>query len=77
MPRNKPDWSRRLPKPIKVDRRTLRTLQDVADFLERLPEERRRRTTWQGVIRYAIEAAEGGDLRDLEIDLFFARALRH
>lgn len=59
----KPDWSQRLPQPIAVRRRKLRTLADVRDFLLSLPPEMQEQPRCQRLAEVALNAAEGrGDL---------------
>ena len=60
MPR--PNWSRRLPRPLKIPTvMTLTTLADVRELVERhLPAECRERDTWRHVADRLHHAARGG-----------------
>ena len=69
----RPDWSRRLPKPITLGRRKARTLGDVSAFLLSLPDERAAKAGWQHVARVAMEAANGGDVGRLAVAIQFAK----
>ena len=64
-----PDWSRELRRPLKIPTvMTLRTLADVRDLVERhLPAECRERETWRYVANQLIEAARGGDVKNVEM----------
>lgn len=54
-----PDWTQKLPRPIKAGGKTLRTLSDVATFLREAPEEWQAWPRWQHATRMAISAADG------------------
>jgi hypothetical protein len=54
-----PDWSRRLPAPIKAGRRQLRTLHDLRDYILALPRERQDFKTWSYAGSLLVLAAEG------------------
>lgn len=55
------DWSLPLAQPIKVGRKTMRTLGDLRDFVLALPDERRETDRWHKVARALLEAAETGN----------------
>ena len=59
----RPDWSRRLPRPLKIPSvMTLTTLADMRDLVElHLPAECRERETWRHVTDRMNKAARGGD----------------
>jgi hypothetical protein len=64
--RRKPDWSRRLPRPLIIPKvMTLQTLGDVRELIERrLPASYRGKETWQIVAAKLGEAARGGEPPD-------------
>lgn len=72
----KPDWSRPLAKPVKIGKKTLRTVSDVRAYLLGLPEERQRKAANQYIARLTIEAAQGGE-NDFTIPFMLAHALRN
>ena len=60
--RKRPDWSRRLPRPLTIpDVMTLATLADVRRLIAHLPKERRALSTWQHVVAELDAAARGAD----------------
>ena len=64
------DWSRALPRPLKIpDVMTLRTLADVRTLINHLPADRRRFDTWQVVEKRLNEAARSGSIDDVVIAL--------
>ena len=69
MPR--PNWSRPLPRPLKIlSVMTLTTLADIRELVERhLPAECRERDTWQHVAAQMNAAARGGDINGAVIAL--------
>jgi hypothetical protein len=69
--RNRADWSRKLPRPLKISTiTTLHTLGDVRELVERrLPPEFRERVTWRHVADRLHSAARGGDIDDAMIAL--------
>jgi hypothetical protein len=70
----KPDWTRKLSEPFDLGgRRKLRTLADVREHLMKLPEERQQWRAWQHAAKVLLEAAESGDVRDVEITLRLGR----
>jgi hypothetical protein len=74
MLRKRPDWSRKLPRPLVIPGvTTLKTLADVRELLERhLPAHYREHTAWQHAARCLAEAARGGDPIDVSIALHMA-----
>ena len=68
---SRPDWSRKLPRPLKIPTvMTLTTLADVRELVERhLPAECRERETWRHVADRLQHAARGGDINDTVIAL--------
>ena len=68
---SRPDWSRKLPRPLKIPSvTTLRTLADVRELVDRhLPRERRERETWRHVSDQLAQAARGGDIDSAEVAL--------
>jgi hypothetical protein len=68
--RPRPDWSRKLPRPLIIPEvMTLKTLADVRAFLKLLPAEFRQRHTWQRVAADFTNAAHGGNVVDLFVSL--------
>ena len=69
MPR--PNWSRPLPRPLKIPTvTTLRTLADARELVERhLPAECRELDTWRHVAKCLDDAARGGDIASAVIAL--------
>ena len=67
----RPDWSRRLPRPLKISSvMTLTTLADMRDLVElHLPAECRQRETWRHVTDRMNKAARGGDINDAVLTL--------
>lgn len=64
----KPDWTRKLPEPIAVSRRRLRTLSDVRDFLLSLPPQMQEQPRCQRLAEVALNAAEGrGDVASVAV----------
>jgi hypothetical protein len=60
--RERPDWSRTLPRPLTIpDVMTLRTLADVRKLLEHIPKEQRKLSTWQHIERTLQACAAGED----------------
>jgi len=54
-------WSTAFDDPVRVDnRRQLRTLQQAADYIMRLPEDAQHEAHWQTAIETLIKAAETG-----------------
>jgi hypothetical protein len=65
LPLARPDWSRKLPQPLKIPTiTTLRTLGDIRALLGNLPAARRQQSTWRHVADRLNEAARGGDIND-------------
>jgi hypothetical protein len=63
---SRPDWSRTLPRPLNIPTVIkLSTLADVRDLVEKhLPQQYRRKPTWQHVSNEIAKAADGEkDLR--------------
>jgi 2-keto-3-deoxy-L-rhamnonate aldolase RhmA len=70
------NWSRRLPQALVMPRvMTLRTLDDVRALIRYLPEGRRASTPWRHVKQKLEQAADGGDLTDVEAALRAALSL--
>jgi hypothetical protein len=67
----RPNWSRPLPRPLKIlSVMTLTTLADIRELVERhLPAECRERDTWQHVAAQMNAAARGGDINGAVIAL--------
>jgi ketol-acid reductoisomerase len=54
-------WSTAFDDPVRVDnRRQLRTLQQAADYIMRLPDDAQHEAHWQTAIETLIKAAETG-----------------
>ena len=67
---HRPDWSRKLPRALKIPSvMTLRTLSDVRELLQHLPRERREQKTWRHVSDQLAKAVKGGDINDVVIAL--------
>ena len=68
MPR--PNWSRPLPRPLKIPSvTTLKTLGDVRTLMQHLPNGHRQRSTWRHVAKQLAAAADGDDINDAVISL--------
>jgi hypothetical protein len=67
----RPNWSRPLPRPLKIPTvTTLRTLADARELVERhLPAECRERDTWRHVAKCLDDAARGGDVASAVVAL--------
>ena len=67
----RPNWSRKLPRPLKIPTvMTLTTLAAVRELVERhLPRHCRERDTWQHVTKLLHLAVRGGDINDAVIAL--------
>ncbi|MGC2075168.1 MAG: hypothetical protein WA728_03865 [Xanthobacteraceae bacterium] len=67
----RPNWLRKLPRPLKIPTvMTLTTLADVRELVERhLPAECRERDTWRHVAAQMDAAARGGDINGAVIAL--------
>jgi hypothetical protein len=67
---SRPNWSRPLPRPLKIpDIITLRTLADVRSLLSHVPAQRRHLDTWRHVAKCLNDAARGGDIASAVIAL--------
>jgi hypothetical protein len=66
-----PNWSRPLPKPLVIPSvMTLKTLADVRELMQHLPEENRSKATWRYVASQLDQAAAGKlDAVEVEIAL--------
>jgi len=65
LPLASPDWSRELPRPLKIPTiATLRTLGDIRALLGHLPADRRAQSTWRHVADRLHHAARGGDVNE-------------
>jgi hypothetical protein len=78
VPRNRPapkraDWSRKLPTPIEVGRRKLRTLHDLRDHLLKLPESEHEKPGWRAATQAVLTAAEDGSVLTAAETFRFAR----
>jgi hypothetical protein len=61
----RPDWSRKLPRPLKIPIiTTLRTLGDIRALFSHLPADRRQQSTWRHVADRIADPARGGDIND-------------
>jgi hypothetical protein len=71
VPGSRPNWSRKLPRPLKIPTvTTLHTLADVRELAEKhLPAECRERETWRHVTDRLHHVARGGDINDVEVSL--------
>ena len=69
--RKHPDWSRPLPRPLKIPSvMTLKTLSNVRGLIRRLPKDHRAKSTWQGVENQLSAAAIGAvDAVDVAVPL--------
>jgi hypothetical protein len=76
--RKRPDWSRRLPRPLVIPKViTLATLADVRKLMPHLPKERRALSTWQHVAAELDKAASGANVSDVAIVLRLVLMLEH
>ena len=76
MPLARPDWSRKLPRPLKIPTiATLQTLGDIRALLGRRPAERRQQSTWRHVADRLNRAARSSDVNDAVIALRFVLQL--
>jgi hypothetical protein len=67
---SRPNWSRKLPRPLKFPGvMKLKTLADVRLVEVHLPPECRERGTWRYVAGALDAAARGGDIKDVVIAL--------
>ena len=72
----RPDWSRKLSRPLKIPTiTTLRTLGDIRALIGRLPAERRQQSTWRHVADRLNHATRSGDVNDAVIALRFVLQL--
>ena len=66
----RPDWSRKLPRPLKIPTlTTLRTLGNIRALLGHLPADRRKLNTWRHVADRVVNPARGGDINDAATSL--------
>jgi hypothetical protein len=70
VPLSRPNWSRPLPRPLKIPSvTTLKTLADVRTLMQHLPDSHRERSTWRYVAKQLAAAADGGDINGVVISL--------
>ena len=75
---SRPNWSRPLPRPLKIpDIMTLRTLADARTLLSHVPAQRRHLDTWRHVAKCLNDAARGGDIAGAVIALRMVLMLEH
>jgi hypothetical protein len=75
---SRPNWSRPLPRPLKIpDIMTLRTLADARTLLSHVPAERRQFNTWRHVAKCVDDAAHGGDIASAVVALQMVLMLEH
>jgi hypothetical protein len=66
----RPDWSRRLPRPLVIPKvMTLKTLADVRKLMQHLPPDHRNRSTWRVVADDLEAAARGTNPADVALAL--------
>jgi hypothetical protein len=74
---SRPNWSRRLPRPLKIPSiTTLKTLANVRELMKHLPKGHRERPTWRHVAKQLAAAADGGDINDAVILVAVGSAAR-
>lgn len=75
MPKRTPrdNWSRKLPTPIEVGRRKLRTLHDLRDHILKLPKSEHDKVGWQAATEAVLNAGESGDVKNAAEMFRFAR----
>jgi hypothetical protein len=74
--RTRPNWSRPLPRPLKIPTvMTLKTLADVRTLMQHLPDGHRERSTWRHVAKQLAAAADGGDINDVVVPLLLVLQL--
>lgn len=67
------NWSRKLPTPIEVGQRKLRTLHDLRAHLLRLPESAHDKPGWRAATEAVLSAAENGHVKRAAETFRFAR----
>ncbi len=69
--RTRPNWSRALPRPLKIPSvMTLKTLADVRELIKHLPKDHRAKSTWEHVAKQLNAAALGEvDMIDVAVPL--------
>jgi hypothetical protein len=76
--RQRPDWSRRLPRPLVIPKvMTIATLADVRELMRHLPADHRVGSTWQHVVAELDKAARGADMADVAMALRLVLMLEH
>jgi hypothetical protein len=76
MSRKRADWSRSLPRPIKIpDVMTIATLADARALMSHLPKGHVERQTWRHVAQALAEAAGGADIADTALALRLALSI--
>ena len=66
-PLSRPNWSRPLPRPLKIPTvMTLKTLADVRELTRRLPKDHRAKSTWRHVEKQ-LNAAALGEVETIDV----------
>jgi hypothetical protein len=74
----RPDWSRRLPRPLVIPKvMTIETLADVQNLIRHLPRDHRVKSTWQHVVAELNKAAAGAAVADVDMALRLVLMLEH
>ncbi len=64
---SRPNWSRPLPRPLKIPTvMTLKTLADVRELTRRLPKDHRAKSTWRHVEKQ-LNAAALGEVETIDV----------
>ncbi len=76
MPR--PNWSRPLPRPLKIPGvMDLKTLADVRELIRHVPKERRDNLNWRHVADELAKAVAGADTASVSIELRMVLSMEH